>query len=94
MFNFKKIASVLASAVMLSSTVGFAAAASYPAPFVSSGTADVAIVWGANAQMSDLTAAVDMQANLQGLVTGSSSSSTTTTGTGEWVDLFSGGTKL
>ena len=68
MFNFKKIASVLASAVMLSSTIGFAAAASYPTPFVESGTADVAVIWGGNAAISDLTAAIDLQSDLGDLV--------------------------
>ena len=33
-FNFKKIGSIIASSVMLASTIGFAAAANYPAPFV------------------------------------------------------------
>ena len=93
MFNFKKIASVLASAVMLSSTIGFAAAANYPAPFVSSGTADVAVVWGANAAVSDLTAAIDVQQGLGSLVT--SGSVTSSAGVvGEAVRLFSDGKKL
>lgn len=93
MFNFKKIASVLASAVMLSSTIGFAMAASYPEPFVTTGTADAAVVWGANAAVSDLTSAIDVQQNLGALVT--SSKSTTSAGiVGEAVALFSGGTKL
>jgi hypothetical protein len=60
-FNYKKIASVFASAVMLSSTIGFAAAAAYPAPFVKSGAADVAIVYGSAAAASvDMTNAVDI----------------------------------
>lgn len=67
--NCRKIASVLASGVMLASTVGFAAAASYPMPFVNSGTADSAIVYGAAAQSSDIAAAIDVQTNLQALVT-------------------------
>jgi len=63
-FNFKKIASVIASTVMLSSTVALAAAANYPAPFVSSGVADVAVVYGANAAQTDLVAATDITTNL------------------------------
>ena len=93
MFNFKKIASVLASAIMLSSTIGFAAAAAYPEPFVKGGSADAAVVWGANAAMTDLTAAIDLQQNLGALVT----TGTTTTAAGvigEAVPLFTGGTKL
>jgi hypothetical protein len=50
-FSFKRIASVLTGAVMLSSTVALAAAANYPAPFVKSdGTADVAVVYGSLAK--------------------------------------------
>ncbi|MFH1307916.1 MAG: hypothetical protein ABIH72_03620 [archaeon] len=64
-FNFRKVASVVASVVMLGSTVGIAAAASYPAPFVSGGGADVAIVHGATAAITDLSAAVDVGQNLQ-----------------------------
>ena len=40
-FDFKKITSVLASAVMLGSTIGIAAAANYPSPFIVGGSADV-----------------------------------------------------
>lgn len=93
MFNFKKIASVLASVVMLSSTIGFAAAAKYPEPFVKGGTADSAVIWGANAAMTDLTAAIDLQQSLGALV----KTGTTTTGAGivgEAAPLFTGGTKL
>ena len=65
-FNFRKIASVLASAVMLGSTAGFAAAAmNYPAPFVKLGVADVAVVVGGSAASSDYLAAVDLGQNLQ-----------------------------
>ena len=91
--KFKKIMSVLASAVMLSSTIGFAAAAAYPEPFVSGGTADSAVIVGANAAVSDYSAAIDVQKNLQALVT----TGTTTTDasiSGEAVALFTGGTKI
>jgi hypothetical protein len=64
-FNFKKIVSVLASAAMLGSTVGMAAAAAYPAPFIQGGTANVAVVVGASAATIDNIAAVDVGANLQ-----------------------------
>lgn len=66
-FNYKKIASVLASVVMLSSTIGFAAAA-YPAPYVKSGAADVAIVVGSS-QSVDTLAAADLVTNLNSKVT-------------------------
>jgi hypothetical protein len=93
MFRFKKIASVLTSAVMLSSTIGFAAAASYPQPFVTSGLADAAVVYGANAAISDVTSAIDVQQKLGALAT----SGTATVGgavTGEAAQLFTGGTKI
>ena len=94
MFRFKKIASVLTSAVMLTSTIGFAAAASYPQPFVTSGLADAAVVYGANAAISDVTSAIDVQQKLGALATsGSAGTSASVTG-GEAVPLFTGGTKL
>ena len=93
MFKFKKIASVLASAVMLSSTIGFAAAASYPQPFVTSGLADAAVVYGANAAISDVTAAIDVQQKLGALAT-SGTATTSSSVSGEATPLFTGGTKL
>lgn len=93
MVMFKKIASILASAVMLGSTMGAAFAANYPAPFVSGGSADVALVYGTNAATSDLASAIDIQTNLQSKVTGSSGSSATSSG-GDSATLSSSGQKL
>jgi len=76
-FNFKKIGSILASGIMLASTLGFAAAASYPQPFVSGGNEDAAIVYGVNAASTDIAAAIDVQTKLNALVSGSSGSSAT-----------------
>jgi len=73
--KFKKIMSVLASAVMLSSTIGFAAAASYPTPFVVSGAENAAIVYGAAGDLSDFAAAVNIQTKLNALVTTGSATS-------------------
>ncbi|MGD2072174.1 MAG: hypothetical protein PVG65_01625 [Candidatus Thorarchaeota archaeon] len=67
-FNFRKIASVLASAVMIGSTAGMALAANYPSPFVTDGEATGAIVVGANAPL-DVAAATSLQADLNALVT-------------------------
>ncbi len=64
-FNFRKIASVLASVVMIGSTVGIAAAANYPAPFVSGGAHDVAIVYGSGAAFSDGLASESLTRDLQ-----------------------------
>jgi hypothetical protein len=93
MVMFKKIASILASAVMLGSTMGAAFAATFPAPFVSGGAADVAIVYGSNAAVSDLSAAIDIQTNLQSKVTSSSGSSASSAG-GDSAELSSSSQKL
>lgn len=80
-FNFRKIASVLASAVMLGSTLGIAAAANFPAPFVSSGVADVAVVVGSETPnlgfkpaSSDLTAATTISNSLDSSLAGQTTS--------------------
>jgi hypothetical protein len=65
-FNFKKIASVLATTVMLGSTVAFAAAA-WPAPLVNSGAADAAIVYGSTG--SDMAAVTSVADALNAKVT-------------------------
>jgi len=60
-FNFRKIASALASTAMVGSTVALAAAASFPAPFVDNGAADVAVVYGSTL---DMTAVNDITTSL------------------------------
>ncbi|HRZ85690.1 MAG TPA: hypothetical protein P5277_02820 [Candidatus Paceibacterota bacterium] len=87
-FNFKKITSVLACTAMLGSTLGFAAAAAYPEPFVKSGTSDVAIVFGSVAAGTDYTGALNIANNLNALLP-----STANLGT-ESVKIESGSTKL
>lgn len=97
MINFRKVASVLASATMITSTVALAAAASFPAPYVSGGNANVAVVYGSNAAATDLVAVTDITANLQASLasqTASGGTSADTTITGEAAPLFSGSTKL
>lgn len=64
--KFRKIMSVIASAVMLSSTVAFAAAATYPTPF----TDGTAIVYGTNAASSDMAGAIDIYDQLKDRATG------------------------
>ena len=66
--NLKKVASVLASAVMFGSTLGFAAAA-WADPFVKNGVGDAAIVVGAGAATTDLVAATDLGTSLNAKVT-------------------------
>ncbi len=91
-FNIRKIASVLASAAMIGSTIGIAAAASFPAPFVSGSNADVAIVVGSSAANTDYLAAVDLGQSLQSSLSGTGSSSDTVSG--EAYELWTSSTKL
>ena len=95
-FNFRKVASVLASAAMLGSTVGFAAAANYPSPFVSGGAASVAVVVGANAASIDNIAAVDVAASLQAELSKQTATGVGggTSSTGESSNLASSATKM
>lgn len=90
-FNFKKIFTVGAGALMALSTAGFAAAANFPAPFVSNGVANAAIVYGTGTGVSvtDQTASTSIQSYLSELV-----SDGTVTIDGESVDLASGSTKI
>ena len=77
--KFKKISAIFASTLMAGLTIAGAAAASFPAPFISSGTADVAIVYGTGAGVSptDLTQAGNIQTTLAASMpkTGGSSTS-------------------
>ena len=98
-FNFRKIASVLASTAMMSSTIALAAAANFPAPFVQGGNANVGVVYGSTAQATDLVAVSNIQQHLSEELarqTASSGGSSVSGGstTGETVALFTGGTKI
>ena len=84
--NFKKIASVLASAVMLTSTIGFAAAANYPAPFSASGGA---VVYGSAAYVTDATAAFKVEKSIKATTT-----TTNVATSGETSALFTGSSKI
>jgi hypothetical protein len=90
-FNFAKIASAAASAAIVGSTVALAAAASWPAPFVEDGTADVAVVWG---NSPDLVPAVaDITGSLNAAITAQGGSSGSTVGaptSGDFVKLEKG----
>jgi len=89
-FNFKKIASIMATTVMLGSTVAFAAAA-YPAPFVNNGVADAAVVVGANAAAADTVAATNLKANLDKSVIANSG---TLSGTGDQAKIEKSSSKF
>jgi len=60
----QKAITVLGSAALVGSTIGMAAAAAYPVPFVENGAANVAIVHGANAAISDVVGAANIASDL------------------------------
>ena len=75
-FNFRKISAIVGSTLMATMTMGIAAAANYPAPFVSGGSANVAVVYGASALPQDMTEAGNIQKDLGLGVTGGGSGAT------------------
>jgi hypothetical protein len=86
MFKFKKVASLLASTLMVGSTIGLAAATTYPAPFVMGGTADVALVYGSHtAATVDLVGVMKVQDSLNSYLSGGSGSSSGTVTGGDYV---------
>src|SRR3989344_4022891 len=93
-FNFRKIGAALTSVALIGASAGVAAAANYPAPFVSGSTADVAIVYGSSANIVDSVEAGLILSDLQSRMTTSGSGGSTTSVTGEAAAVFSGGTKL
>jgi len=95
--NFRKIASVIASAVMIGSTAGAAFAANYPAPLVVGGTADAAVVVTSGTHagaISDWDAAVSLKAALDALVTTSTSTTGATATGGDSINLATSARKL
>jgi hypothetical protein len=72
-FNFRKISAMAASVLVAGMSVGMAAAANYPAPFIQGGTANVAIVYGTGSGVStlDLVHAGNIQTDLQAAMGGS-----------------------
>jgi len=84
-FNFRRIASGLASMALVGATVGLGAATNYPAPF-NDGSA---LVYGSAAASSDLVAAIDITNSL-----GGGTGSTDTTITGEAYPLFTSSSPL
>jgi hypothetical protein len=80
---FKKISAIATSALMIGMTMGIAAAANYPSPFVAGGSADVAIVYGTGSGVSslDMVQAANLQSDLSGrLGTGAGGTSGSVTG--------------
>lgn len=93
-FNFKKIASVLTSTVMLSSTLALAAAANFPAPFVSGGNSDVAIVYGSSPLAQDQVAVLDINTALTNSIASQPNTGTTTISGNDVVELDRPSSKL
>lgn len=93
--NFRKITALAASTLMVGMTMGIAAAANYPAPFVSGGAADVAIVYGTGQGVSFLDGleAGNLQTDLQRFLSGGTGG-TGASVTGETVSLGTGSTKI
>jgi len=69
--NFKKISAIASSVLLAGMTMGVAAAANYPAPFVDGSSSDVAIVYGASSL--DSVAAGNIQGDLALSFTGEAS---------------------
>lgn len=86
--NFRKISALAGSILLTGMTMGVAAAANYPAPFVSGGTANVAIVYGTGSGVSslDLIQAGNIQTDLQSFM-GTTSGGTSTSTSGETVSI-------
>ncbi|MFH1187204.1 MAG: hypothetical protein V1697_03495, partial [Candidatus Levyibacteriota bacterium] len=95
-FNFKKISAVAISTLLTGMTMGIAAAASYPAPFVSGGVANTAIVYGTGTGVSvlDQTYGGNIQTNLQTFITSTGGSTTTTVEGGDSVLFEKSSTKF
>jgi hypothetical protein len=95
MINFKKISAIGASILLTGMTMGVAAAANYPNPFVVGGAADVAIVYGSGEGVNalDVVQSGNVQSNLQSYM-GSGSSSTSTSTTGETAALDTSSTRI
>lgn len=92
--TFRKIATVASGALMIGASVGMAAAAAYPAPFVESGVADVAVVYGADAAISDINGAAKISSDLSGDVVATSAGGATTVTGGDSVKLERSSDKL
>lgn len=90
---FKKALTIAGSALMVGSTIGLAAAAAYPAPFVENGAASVAIVYGSDAAASDKAGATTIQADLASELASQAGSGAVTV-SGDAVSLNSGSTKV
>jgi len=93
-FNFRKISAIAGSLLLTGLTLGGAAAATYPAPFVSGGSANVAIVYGAGALPQDAVTGAAIQIDLQDYETLSGSNSGSAATGGDYYLLEKSSTKF
>jgi len=97
-FNFRKIAPIVVSAILLGSTIGIVAAdlGEYPAPFVTGGQANVNIIYGADAASMDVAAMEMLSSDLSSEL--ASETATGTTGSvatsGETAQIKTSGQEL
>ena len=90
-FNFRKISAIAASLLMTGMSAGIAAAANFPAPFVTNGVGDVAIVYGTSAATTDNVAGVNIQTKLSASVTATGGEPT---GDTDWKTLDTSATRI
>lgn len=93
---FQKALTIGASTAMVGLTVASAAAAAYPQPFVAGGSADVAVVIGADAALSDAVAATNIGSDLATELAAQTAtgSEATTSISGDAVSLDSGSSRI
>jgi hypothetical protein len=94
---FRKVATIAGSALMIGATAAMAAAAAYPAPFVENGAANVAVVYGSTAAVSDVVGAANIGSDLATELAAQTASGGTTSAasvSGEGIALSSGSTKI
>ncbi len=91
-FNFKKVSAIGTSILLAGMSMGVAAAANYPSPFVVGGTADVAIVYGTGTGVSalDVVQSGNIQTDLQSFMGASTTGDGDVTTEGEIVSLDTG----
>ena len=78
-FNFRKIAPIVVSAILLGSTIGVVAAdlGEYPAPFVTGGVPSVNIIYGADAASMDVAAMEMLSSDLSSELASETATGTT-----------------
>jgi hypothetical protein len=93
-FNFRKISAIATSVLMVGMTAGVAAAANYPAPFIESGAANIAVVMSTGEGYSalDHIESTNIFSDLQSRATGTTGSDGSVTG--ESAPIWSGSDRI